>query len=104
MAFYTYTTYMQKFLVNTSGCPKDSATLISASTLVHLHVLQPVVGAHLRRVGRRPVLIAFGVLGTLLTVPILSALQVDARPLAGFRIDTHGDWRSCAATRRSMPS
>ena len=37
--------------------------------------LQPVVGAISDLVGRRPVLMAFGVLGTLLTVPILTALQ-----------------------------
>ena len=90
LAFYTYTTYMQKFLVNTSGFPKDIATLISASTLFIYMLLQPVVGSISDAVGRRPVLIAFGVLGTLSTVPIMSALQVGARPLAGFRIDTHG--------------
>ena len=38
-------------------------------------LLQPLVGALSDRIGRRPVLIAFGVLGTLLTVPILSRLQ-----------------------------
>ncbi|HEY8193808.1 MAG TPA: MFS transporter [Hyphomicrobium sp.] len=75
LAFYTYTTYMQKFLVNTSGFSKDTATLISASALFIYMLLQPVVGAFSDRVGRRPVLIAFGVLGTLCTVPIMSALQ-----------------------------
>ncbi len=45
LAFYTYTTYMQKFLVNTSGFPKDIATLISASTLFIYMLLQPVVGS-----------------------------------------------------------
>lgn len=33
LAFYTGTTYMQKFLVNTSGFSKDDATLISAAAL-----------------------------------------------------------------------
>ncbi len=75
LAFYTYTTYMQKFLVNTSGFSKDTATLISASALFIYMLLQPVVGAFSDRIGRRPVLIAFGVLGTLCTVPIMSALQ-----------------------------
>jgi MFS transporter, MHS family, alpha-ketoglutarate permease len=37
--------------------------------------MQPVVGALSDRIGRRPVLIAFGVLGTLFTVPILGSLQ-----------------------------
>ena len=76
LAFYTYTTYMQKFLVNSAGFDKADATLVlNASTLFVFMLLQPLVGALSDRIGRRPVLIAFGVLGTLLTVPILSALQ-----------------------------
>ncbi len=75
VAFYTYTTYMQKFLVNTAGLSKDTSTVISAATLFCYMCLQPVVGAVSDVVGRRPVLLSFGVLGTLLTVPILTALQ-----------------------------
>lgn len=75
LAFYTYTIYMQKYLVNSVGMSKTDATLISAASLFLYMLLQPVVGALSDRVGRRPVLIAFGVLGSLLTVPILSHLQ-----------------------------
>ena len=75
VAFYTYTTYMQKFLVNSTGLSKDTSTVIAASTLFLYMCLQPVVGALSDIVGRRPTLLAFGVLGSLLTVPILSALQ-----------------------------
>jgi MHS family alpha-ketoglutarate permease-like MFS transporter len=75
VAFYTYTTYMQKFLVNSAGLPKDTSTVIAAGTLFIYMCLQPIVGAISDFVGRRPVLLTFGVLGTLLTVPILSALQ-----------------------------
>ncbi|MFZ1392394.1 MAG: MFS transporter [Dokdonella sp.] len=74
VAFYTYTTYMLKFLVNSVGMDRQTATLISASTLILYMLLQPLVGALSDRVGRRPILIAFGVLGSLLTVPILSRL------------------------------
>jgi MHS family alpha-ketoglutarate permease-like MFS transporter len=84
VAFYTYTTYMQKFLVNTSGFAKDTATLISASTLFLYMLMQPVVGALSDRIGRRPVLIAFGVLGTLTTVPILTALSGTRDPIIAF--------------------
>jgi MHS family alpha-ketoglutarate permease-like MFS transporter len=76
VAFYTYTTYMQKYLVNSVGMSKDNATSISAAALFVFALLQPLVGALSDRIGRRPVLIAFGVAGTLLTYPILSALQV----------------------------
>jgi MHS family alpha-ketoglutarate permease-like MFS transporter len=75
LAFYTYTTYMHKFLINSAGLDNHSASLLNASTLFCYMLLQPVVGALSDRIGRRPVLIAFGVLGTLLTVPILSQLQ-----------------------------
>jgi MHS family alpha-ketoglutarate permease-like MFS transporter len=75
LAFYTYTTYMLKFLVNSAGLDKQAASLLNASTLFVFMLMQPVIGALSDRVGRRPMLIAFGVLGTLLTAPILQSLQ-----------------------------
>jgi len=75
LAFYTYTTYMQKYLVNTVGMSKGDSTMISAATLFLFMLLQPLVGSLSDRIGRRPVLIAFGVLGTLFTYPILSTLH-----------------------------
>lgn len=84
LAFYTYSTYMQKYLVNTSGLSKDSATLISAATLFVFMLVQPLIGALSDRIGRRPILIAFGILGTLFTVPILSALAHVHTSLSAF--------------------
>jgi MFS transporter, MHS family, alpha-ketoglutarate permease len=84
VAFYTYTVYMQKFLVNSAGFSKDTSTLIAAGTLFLYMCLQPVVGAISDRIGRRPVLLSFGVLGTLLTVPILTALEQITDPWAAF--------------------
>ena len=74
VAFYTFTTYAQKFLVNTAGWSKADASRISALTLLVFMLIQPVVGYISDRIGRRPVLITFGVLGTLGTVPVLTAL------------------------------
>ncbi|MHC9086984.1 MFS transporter [Luteimonas sp. RIT-PG2_3] len=84
LAFYTYTTYMHKFLVNSAGMAAETASLINASTLFVYMLLQPVVGALSDRIGRRPILIAFGVLGTLFTVPILSQLQSITSPAQAF--------------------
>ena len=74
LAFYTYTTYAQKFLVNTSGFSKEQATLISFGVMAVALFFQPLLGAISDRVGRRPVLLMFGVGATLGTVPLLRAL------------------------------
>ncbi|HYC67940.1 MFS transporter [Brevundimonas sp.] len=84
VAFYTYTTYLQKFLVNTTGFSKATATEISAAALLVFMLIQPAVGALSDRIGRRPVMIAFGVLGVLFTVPIMTALSGVDSPLIAF--------------------
>jgi MHS family alpha-ketoglutarate permease-like MFS transporter len=75
VAFYTYSIYMQKFLANTVGMSKLDATLVSGASLALFAALQPVVGAFSDRIGRRPILIAFGIFGTLFTVPIMTAIS-----------------------------
>ncbi|WP_129717742.1 MFS transporter [Pedobacter sp. SYP-B3415] len=75
LAFYTYTTYMQKFLVNTVGMTKGDATLLSFLSLLAFALLQPVFGALSDRIGRKPLLIGFGISGTLFTVPLLTGLS-----------------------------
>ena len=74
-AFYTYTTYMQKFLKLSVGLNDNQTTLVTATSLVFALILQPIYGALSDRVGRKPLLIWFGVMGTLCTVPLLMALQ-----------------------------
>lgn len=75
LAFYTYTTYMQKFLVNTSGFSTGQASQIIAGGLAIFMLVQPLVGALSDHVGRRAILLTFGVLGTTFTWPILSMLS-----------------------------
>lgn len=84
VAFYTYSIYMQKFLANTVGLSKDQATLVSGATLLLFALLQPIVGGLSDRVGRRPILIAFGILGTLFTVPIMTGISQTSNPWTAF--------------------
>ncbi len=74
-AFYTYTTYMPTFLVNTVKLSRDQATQISFISLLLYAAMQPLFGALSDRIGRRPVLMFFGIAGTLLTVPLLTWLS-----------------------------
>lgn len=84
VSFYTYTTYMQKFLVNTAGFDKPVATGICALALLLFLPLQPLIGALSDRIGRRPVLIAFGVGATISTVPLMSVLGSTSSTAAAF--------------------
>lgn len=75
VGFYSFTTYMQKFLTLTAGLSKDAATQITAVGLFILMLLQPVMGALSDRIGRRPLLIAFGALGVIGTYPLMQAIS-----------------------------
>ncbi|MBM7856960.1 MFS transporter [Lentzea nigeriaca] len=84
VAFYTYTTYLQKFMVNTSKIDAAMVSWINFAALLVFVVLQPIAGALSDRVGRRPLLLGFGVLGTLVTVPLLSALAKTSEAFPAF--------------------
>ncbi|MGP3638880.1 MFS transporter [Lentilactobacillus hilgardii] len=75
IAFYTYTTYMQKYMINTLGLPTKSVTLINFLALLIFMGLQPLFGHISDKIGRKPLLYWFGIGGTLLTVPIFLGLQ-----------------------------
>src|SRR6201985_1263923 len=70
-AFYTFTTYMQTFVKLSVGLTEDETTLTIFGSLIFATILQPIYGMISDRIGRKPLLIFFGVVGTLATVPIL---------------------------------
>ena len=86
LAFYVYTTYMQKFLKLSVGLTDGQTTAVSAASLVFAMILQPIYGALSDVVGRRALLVGFGVLGTLLTVPLLTAIRHAGGPFAAFAL------------------
>ena len=84
LAFYTYTTYMQKFLVNTVHLSIEKATTITFFLMLIFACLQPVFGWISDIYGRKPLLMGFGLLGTLFTVPILTAISQTSSEWAAF--------------------
>jgi MHS family alpha-ketoglutarate permease-like MFS transporter len=83
LAFYVYTTYMQKFLKLSVGLTDAQTTAVSAGSLVLAMLLQPLYGALSDRIGRRPLLLGFAVLGAVFTVPLLTAIR-----------SAHGPWQA----------
>ena len=83
-AFYTYTTYMQKFLKLSVGLSDNQTTMVSAGSLIFALCLQPIYGALSDRIGRKPLLIWFGLMGTVFTIPLLASLQATRTPFRAF--------------------
>ena len=86
VSFYTWTTYMQKYLVNTSGISKSAASIIIFSALFVFMCLQPVAGHLSDRIGRRKVMGVFAVGGLLLTVPLMTIIGNTSNPYVAFAL------------------
>lgn len=84
LAFYAYSIYLQKFLVNTSGFSNETASRVMTAALFVYMLLQPLAGALSDRIGRKPLMIAFGIAGVLGTVPIFRALETVANSFDAF--------------------
>lgn len=84
LIFYTFTTYMQKYLVNTVHLPIKTTSYVMTAALFVYMCMQPVFGALSDRIGRRNNMLLFGGLGALATVPILTGLQHVTNPVVAF--------------------
>ena len=84
VAFYTFTTYMQKYLVASAGFAKSQASLIVAAALFVFMCAQPLAGALSDRIGRKPLLYWFGIGGVLCAAPLLGAIGNARDPLVAF--------------------
>jgi MFS transporter, MHS family, alpha-ketoglutarate permease len=87
VAFYTFTIYLQKYMVNTTGFSRDTATLIATVALVIYMGFQPLYGLLSDAIGRRPVMLIFGVGGTFCTVPLMHALGTTHSVWAAFALN-----------------
>ena len=88
LIFYTFTTYMQKYLVNSAGMSIKTASNVMTVCLFLYMCMQPLFGALSDRIGRRNNMLLFGGLGMLATVPILTALQSVTNPWLAFLLIT----------------
>lgn len=74
VTLYTFTTYMQKYLVNTAGMDVESASTTMLVVTFLFLLLQPVLGTLSDRIGRRTNLLIFTGGMTLFAVPLLGAI------------------------------
>jgi MHS family alpha-ketoglutarate permease-like MFS transporter len=86
LCLYTFTTYMQKFLVNTVGLDIAVASNVMLAAMLGFMLLQPAMGALSDRLGRRVCLMMFAGLMTVSAVPLLSALSLATSPAAAFAL------------------
>jgi metabolite-proton symporter len=82
--FYTFTTYMQKYLVNTAHMDVNTVSAVMTAVLVIYMLLQPVFGALSDRIGRKNNMLLFSGIATLATVPLLSSLGQVSSPYVAF--------------------
>lgn len=84
LTFYTFSTYMQKYLVNSAGMAAPTANWIMTAALLPFIAFQPLLGALSDRIGRRANLVIFGLLATVLTVPLMQAAGSTTSPAVAF--------------------
>src|SRR6202008_287461 len=77
-------TYMQTFVKLSVGLTEDQTTLVIFGSLIFATILQPTYGALSDKIGRKPVLMFFGIVGTIATVPILMTLKETKTPFVAF--------------------
>lgn len=88
VGFYAYTSYMQKYLINSIGFSKATANYVVAAALLFFLVLQPISGSLADRFGRKPMMLMYGIGGSIVAVPVFLAMERVTTPLAAFLVLT----------------
>ncbi len=74
LIFYTSTTYMQKYLITTSGFDKHTANTIMTAALFVFMLLQPLFGSLADKIGTRTSLLIWSTLSIIFIVPGLRTI------------------------------
>src|SRR4051794_7176864 len=84
--FYTFTTYMQKFLVLSAGFSVTTVSFIMTSALICYMLCQPVFGLLSDRIGIKRSMLLYSGLACVLVVPILFAIRSVTSPTLAFAL------------------
>ncbi|PAF41257.1 MFS transporter [Helicobacter sp. 11S03491-1] len=88
LCFYTFTTYSKTFMINTTGFASQTSNYIMLASLFCYVICQPIFGAIGDKIGRKNLLMIFGILGVICTYPILNTLAHAQSPYIAFLIVT----------------
>ena len=102
LASYAFTTYMLKYLVNTAGFARGTATGIMACVLLWSFAVQPIWGLIADRTGRKPAMLTGSIGIMLVSVPVFTTLALTRSPLLAtlillIPIALHGGYTSVNA-------
>lgn len=78
LTFYTYTTYMQKFLINTGGFAKGDVARTMSICLFFFMLMQPLAGLLSDYIGRKNTLLIYGVASLVGTIPVFHLLEAQS--------------------------
>ncbi|WP_444815065.1 MFS family transporter [Variovorax brevis] len=74
LIFYTFTSYMQKYLVNSAHMDAKVASHVMTGVLFIFMCIQPLFGALSDRIGRRNSMLIYGLFFTFATVPLMTSI------------------------------
>lgn len=83
-SFYVYTTLMQSYMKKSAGLSADTVANVNLCALTVYMLAHPLYGLLSDRIGRRTMLLIFGVGSLLVTWPLLGAIRTVASGYAAF--------------------
>ena len=83
-SFYVYTTLMQSHMKKVAGLPAETVSIVNLCALTIFMLIHPLYGLLSDKIGRRTMLLIFGVGSLIITWPVLAAIGDVKTGLAAF--------------------